>query len=77
MAKMQVSNPMDDGYPMGRQVDGTNVKECSAQEGSFIHFGKIRKGHRQYVNSVTGKRTEAPEYESKRYNDDVPHGGGY
>jgi len=77
MARMQVSNPMDDDYPMGRQVDGTNVKECAAQEGSFIHFGKIRKGHREYIGSKSGKRMGPPEHAAGRYNDDVPSGGGY
>lgn len=79
MAKMKISNPMssdgDSGYPIGRQVDGTNVEECASHEGAFRNFGKTRRGMRIYTNSKTGARTEMPEYADD--NDDVPHGSGF
>lgn len=77
MAKMNLTNPMsdDEGYPTSRCVDGTNVRECASQEGSFLHFGKIRKGMRMWSNSKTGKRMDAPSYHNG--DDSPPHGSGF
>lgn len=77
MARMRVapvSMDVDEGHPVSRCVDGTNVRECSSQEGSFLHFGKIRKGMRTWSNSKTGKREQPPPYVST-YDDDLPHNG--
>ncbi len=71
MAKMNVSNPLDDeGYPMSRCVDGTNVAECSAHEGAFRHFGRIRQQRKLWTNSKTGKAMEPPEYARDDYGRD-------
>lgn len=52
----------DDGYPIGRTVDGVDTEAVADHLGFNNQFGGARRCHREYVNSKTGRRSEAPEY---------------
>ena len=67
MARLSVPiNPVDEGYPVSREVDGADTSDIASRPGWYSHLGCKQRCHQEYNNSKTGKPMEAPEYASDR-----------
>jgi hypothetical protein len=65
---------VDEGYPTSRKVDGVDTEAVADNLGYANQFGSPRRCHRDWTNSVTGKRMERPEHADADFR---PEGEGY
>jgi len=73
MAAIEVHD-QDEGFPIARRVDGTNVKDVANNLGFERQFGSPRRSHTDWQNSNSGKRMNPPDYAKDDCGPDGPSG---